>query len=294
MTSTYGNWPRFLIAAITLGASVTVTTTVWAQGFGPDPFRPYNSQYDPYVYALGPASPAAGGPGGMSTIGNRNANQYQNFLSELQGPSISNSERYGIGQPYFRSVIAPSYMNRYRPPYQPRVKTERSFEETQRLISEKYLAYFEEKDPKKRAQILKDFHRARSLAARALSARREDPTRLLDAVNQLESESSSASTDRSSSAASTSRSGAPAAPRLRSGGSDSSRGSGSRTLPPPPALPFESSSRSGTGRTGTDVLNRARNRDKPADGLSKPATKGARDTRSNSRRLAPSLFPSDD
>ncbi len=44
------------------------TTTVWAQGFGPDPFRPYNSQYEPYVRAIGPASPAAGQSGLMNAI----------------------------------------------------------------------------------------------------------------------------------------------------------------------------------------------------------------------------------
>ena len=60
MTSTHVSWLRRLIAGVTLGASVMGTTTVWAQGFGPDPFRPYNSQYEPYVRAIGPASPAAG------------------------------------------------------------------------------------------------------------------------------------------------------------------------------------------------------------------------------------------
>ena len=38
------------------------TTAVWAQGFGPDPFRPYNSQYDPYVYPMARPVPARARP----------------------------------------------------------------------------------------------------------------------------------------------------------------------------------------------------------------------------------------
>ena len=124
----------------------------------------------------------------MNTPGLRGANQYQNFLSDLQGPANGNNEHNGIGMPYYRSVIKPEYLPYYRPPYQPRVKTEKSFEETQRLISEKYFAYFEEKDPKKRARLLKDYSRARMLANRELSVRREDPAHILDPSTRLESE----------------------------------------------------------------------------------------------------------
>jgi len=292
MTWMHGNWPRFLSAAITLGALMTVTPTVRAQGFGPDPFRPYNSQYDPYVYPMGPAGPGAGQSAAMNGGGIRGANQYQNFLNELQGPAISNGARYGIGQPYYQSTVDPNYIKYYRPPYQPRQKAERSFEETQRLINEKYFAYFAEKDPKKRAQLLKDAYRARSLATRALSTRREDPTRMLESATRPDSDPRSTatgrSTERSSSGGSTARSGIPASPRLRSGVIDSSRGSSSRSLPPSPALPFGTSTRTGAQRSPTDVLKRANSLDRPTDGQSKPAAKGARDTRSNAVPAAPS------
>jgi len=298
MTSMHGNWFRFLITALSLGAAVTGTTTVWAQGFGPDPFRPYNSQYDPYVYPMGPAGPAAGQGGAMNGSGIRSANQYQNFLNELQGPSYSNGERYGIGQPYYRSTVDQSYIKHYRPDYQPKVKTEKSFEDTQRLINEKYFAYLEEKDPKKRARLLKDYHQARTLATRALSTRRENPARIMESATRLESEPESTTTrrttDRASSSPLTPRSGLPTSPRIRSGYLDSSRGSGSRSLPPAPALPFGSSTRTGTQRTPTDVLNRARSLDKPVDGQSKPAAKGAKAPRSNLRPLPPSLSPGND
>jgi hypothetical protein len=138
------------------------------------------------------------------------------------------------------------------------------------------------------------------LAARALYAGLENPARVLQSAPPVGSEPRSTATgrttDRSSSTGSTPRSGIPAPPRIRSGYLESSRGSASRSLPQPPALPFGSSTRTGTGRTPTDVLNRARSLDNPIDGQSKPATKGARNTRSSlppAPRL-PSLSPSDD
>jgi len=298
MTSTHANWFRSLIAALSLGAAVTGTTTVWAQGFGPDPFRPYNSQYDPYVYPMGPAGPGAGQGGAMNGAGVRSANQYQNFLNDLQGPSYSNGERYGIGQPYYRSTVDPSYIKHYRPDYQPKMKTERSFEDTQRLINDKYFAYLEEKDPKKRAHLLNDYHQARTLAARALSTRRESPARTLESATRLERELESTTTGRTtgraSSSALTPRSDLPASPRIRSGSLDSSRERESRSLPPAPTLPFGPSTRTGARRTPTDVLNRAGSGDKPIDRQSKPATKGAKAPKSNLRPPPPSLSPGND
>jgi len=291
MTSMHANWFRVLIAALSLGAAATGTTTVWAQGFGPDPFRPYNSQYDPYTYPMGPAGPGAGQSGMLNGSGIRNANQYQNFLNELQGPSYSNSERYGIGQPYYRSTVTD---RRFRPEYQPKMKAERSFEDIQRLINDKYFAYLDEKDPKKRARLLKDYHQAQTLATRKLSTRRESPERILESATRPESEPESTTTGRTSASGLAPRSALPTPPRIRSGLIDSSRGGDSRTLPPPPPLPFGPSTRTGTRRTPTDVLNRARSLDNPVDGQSKPAAKGARDPRSNRLPPPPSLSPGND
>ena len=200
MTSTHVSWLRRLIAGVTLGASVMGTTTVWAQGFGPDPFRPYNSQYEPYVRAIGPASPAAGQSAPMNAIGNRGANQFQSFLNELQGPVNTfdpTGDRFGIGQPYYRSTVDPAFSRLYRPAFLPREKAERTFEETQRLINEKYFAYFEEKDPRKRARLLRDFNQAQSRVSRAFSARREDSSRILESATRTESEPRSRTTGRS-------------------------------------------------------------------------------------------------
>ena len=66
------------ILAAPLGAS-----TVLAQPI--DPFRPLNSQYDAYRYPIGPASPDGGQSAPMALSGIRGANQFQNYLDELQG-----------------------------------------------------------------------------------------------------------------------------------------------------------------------------------------------------------------
>jgi hypothetical protein len=306
MTSTHGNWFRSLVAALSLSAAFTGTTTVWAQGFGPDPFRPYNSEYDPYVYPIGPATPGAGQSAPMNVPGNRNANQYQNFLNELSGPSYLSGDRYGIGQPYYRSTVDQSYNRHFRPAYQPKLKAEKSFEDVQREINEKYFAYLDEKDPRKRARLLRDFNQARALATRALSTRRETPARILESATRLESElepeptTTGRTTGRASAPGPAARSTQSSAPKIRSGLFDMPREGESRSLPPPPPLPFGSTStRAGTLRTPTDVLNRARKLDNPFDSQSKPAAKGARDKGARDRRSnpippPPSLSPGND
>ncbi len=181
MTSTRGKWLRSSLSALVILVAPASTSTVWAQGgFGADPFRPYNSQYDAYTYPT--ASPdMVPSAGGMPRMGIRGANQYQGYLDELAG-SGRQSERYGIGVPYYRSAVDPSFDPKGDREYRPNGKADRTYEHTQEVITRKYLAYFAEKDPKKRAELLKDYNRVRSNVSRAMSARREDPTRVLEAA----------------------------------------------------------------------------------------------------------------
>jgi hypothetical protein len=287
MSSTNKNWFRPVIAALSLVAALTETTAVWAQNFGPDPFRPYNSQYDAYTYPMGPATPGAGGNAVMNPPGFRGANQYQDFLNDMQGPSFQNGARYGIGQPYYQSTVDPKFAGQYRREYQPRVKAEKSFEDTQRLINDKYFAYLEEKDPKKRARLLRDYQLAQKLATRALSTRRTDPASILESAKRRDSLLESQKPDRASS----SRSGPGTAPRIPSSILDRSRASDARSIPAAPSLSIGSSPRTGTRTTPTDILNRARSLETPKNSQSKPATKGANDSRTRSRPAPPSLSP---
>src|SRR5262249_15334205 len=123
---------------------------VRAQGFGPDPFRPYNNQYDAYTYPLGPAGPDAAQSAAAMRAGLRGANQFQNYLAEIQGLGRTGTERYGQGLPYFRSVVDPRFDPGQKRDHRPNSTTAQSFEATQQRLTAKYLAYFEEQDPQKR------------------------------------------------------------------------------------------------------------------------------------------------
>ena len=252
-----------------------------AQGLGPDPFRPYNRQYDPYTVPMAPADAVPGQfVGGLPRSGIRGANQYQNYLEELQGASRESTERYGIGMPYYRSAVDPSFVDpKGTRDYKPNRDADRSYEESQGQVMQKYLAYLTEKDPKKRAALLKDYNRSRGKFERVLSARREDPKRVLEVVTGAgpEARRSAAGPDTQPRSSSTDRARA-----ARPG--DSTRRSGDSTIPPPPPL-FGTGSARGTRtpRTPDDVLNRARRLDatedvRPGRGVPAPAlsTPGAR------------------
>ena len=110
---------------------------------GPDPFRPYNRQYDPYTYPMGPPGAEAGQfVGGMPRSGIRGANQYQNYLDDLQGSSRSGVERYGIGMPYYRSSIDSSYDPNGTREYRPNQKVDQSYDESQELGHAEVLGLF--------------------------------------------------------------------------------------------------------------------------------------------------------
>ena len=80
---------------LTLGAVVVLcwTATSGAQGFGPDPFQPYNSDYAPYVYPVAPSNNY--GYNGQAVRGLRGANQFQSYMDSLQNGSsaLGNARR---------------------------------------------------------------------------------------------------------------------------------------------------------------------------------------------------------
>jgi hypothetical protein len=235
----------FLLAGLALLTALAGASTV--RGQGADPFRPYNRQYDPYTVPMGPTMAEPGQfVGGMPRSGIRGANQYQDYLDDL-----------GAGRtPYYRSSVDPSFDPTGKREYRPNWNADRSYDQSQELVTRKYLAYFTEKDPKKRAALLRDYNQTRGKVARALatSPRRENQTRALDSAAGLgpegrksaekaESKPRSSATDRAS----------------RSSRIESTPRTGERAIPPPPPLFGSGSSRaSRTQRTPEDVLNRAR------------------------------------
>ena len=303
MVSSRNRWLRSLLAGLGILAAPVGASTVWAQPI--DPFRPFNSQYDAYRYPIGPATPEGGQSAPMALSGVRGANQYQDYLNELQGAGGAGVEHNGIGMPYFRSAVDPRFDRDGSREYRPNRKTDETFERTQALITEKYFAYFTEKDPKKRAELLRTFNRARSQVTRALSARGAKSERLLDAVSDhdLDSRPSVATGRR----AETLRKPAESKPRAPSAGApplrpntDRARDDLSPSIPPaPPLFPGLGTRGSRTRRSPSDVLNRSRRLNMDDDAMapgfpsrtpSRPTTGANRRTPSTTTPLVP---PSD-
>ena len=226
------------------------SATVRAQpGFGPDPFWPYNSQYAPYVSPIGPAGPAGGQGGGfMPRDGVRGANQFQDYLEGMGGGGRNSSDRANIGTPYYRSAVDPDYDPRGRGTrqYRPNTRSNTTFEQAQQTVTEKYFAYYSERDPARRAELMKEYRTARCASSRILSGRGRTPSRNLESSPRLE-----AGSRRSTSAGS-----APPVP-----GSDDRSGSREGRYGPPPPVPSPRSTRpSGSSSRGTspsDILNRS-------------------------------------
>jgi len=264
MTSTRGKWFQSLLTVLVILVGPEGTSTVWAQGgFGADPFRPYNNQYDAYTYPM--ASPdMVPSAGGMPRMGVRGANQYQGYLDELEGSERRGTDRYGTGMPYYRSAVDPTFDPKGDREYRPNSKVDRTYEHTQEVITRKYLAYFAERDPKKRAALLKDYNRTRSNVSRAMSARREDPTRALEAATADDfGESKSPSAARRADALPGTADGKPRSPLPRRSTRALSTEAGNRggtglIPPPPPLLPGGDNRGITRRRRPSEVLDRSR------------------------------------
>jgi hypothetical protein len=256
MTLTRALWLRSLLPGLAILVAPAGATSLWAQG--PDPFRPYNRQYDPYTVPMAPDAAAPGQfVGGLPRSGIRGANQYQNYLEELQGAGRESSERYGIGMPYYRSAVDPNFDPKGTRDYRPNQNVDRSFEESQDLVTRKYLAYFTEKDPKKRTTLLREYTQTRGKIARALSTRRGNQARILETATGLASD-----TRRPATAADSKPRPASTDRTPRTNPTESIRRPGTRMIPPAPPLFGNTPSRPARStRTPEDVLNRARRLD---------------------------------
>ncbi len=279
---------------------------LWAQGFGADPFRPYNSQYDAYTYPMGPATPGGGQGAMLPRMGNAGANRFQGYLDEMAGAGRAETERYGIGMPYYRSSIDPSFDPKGTRDYRPNRQADQSFERSQELITRKYLAYFSEKDPKKRAGLLEEYNRTRARVSRAMSSRRENPSRTLEAAiggdtdRRRPASADRAAADRA--AADRAADDSPSAPSVRPRSSprassrapsaEASRRGGTGSVPPPPPLfGGDSLRRPSRRRSPTDVLDRSR-RLNPADNVKpSPDARGNADAGTARQPLPPALPP---
>ena len=241
MRSQRGGW----LGSTTLAAIVVLVpaaATVRAQpGFGADPFWPYNQQYTPYTTPMGPASPEGGGQiPAPARDGLRGANQFQDYLQDMSGPGRNISDRSNIGMPYYRSAVDPDYdTGRGLRQYEPNARSRDNFDEAQRRAAELYFRYYTERDPVRRAELLREYREARREEALALSGRGRTASRTRDAAASRETRAGQAP-----------RPGAPDRTRSRAGGIGAA-----------PEVPPISSLRSSASRPRrslpSDVLNRS-------------------------------------
>jgi hypothetical protein len=269
-----------LIHLVALGAAPACMAQ---SGFGPDPFRPYNSQYDPFVYPVAPGPMDFGyNRGGVNGI--RGANQFEAYLNSLQSANLGTGAgasgaglRGGIGTPYFQANRA--YDREYDRIYQPNKQADAKFESDQSKVKSLYFEYLREKDPKKRVELFREYSRARRRAQIDLAAPRATATRAgtrapRRSVTAADGEDGVGLRGRNGS------SPPPALPsrstRTRSGRTESAT---SPDLGGAPSPFGDSTSRSGSSRevVPSDVLDRAKRTDR---------------TRPGSRVRAPSPGPS--
>jgi len=149
----------------------------WAQGHTPDPYNivgEYNRQYEPYMGATFPTE--------EGTLPNqarleerssyRTANQFQNYVESLDGaedegfrtvsPRLS-----GPGTPYYRANRR--FDEAYQRTYRPNTEADRRYYTEQDRRNSKYFRAMNETDPRKRAQLLREYNLDNLRAARSLS-----------------------------------------------------------------------------------------------------------------------------
>ncbi|WP_406696091.1 hypothetical protein V5E97_34370 [Singulisphaera sp. Ch08] len=142
-----------------------------AQGHTADPYKPYNQQYEQFVY---PSFPSGYGltpnqnllqPGGYGA-----ANQFQRFMESEIGPADefgTGRRRTGPGVPYYSAYR--QYDKEYNRVYQPNQASDKDFYHDQRSRHEKYIAYLKERDPRKRAELYRAYTKDSSKVSRDLA-----------------------------------------------------------------------------------------------------------------------------
>jgi len=159
--------------ALPLLLGVLFSTAARGQGFGPDPFQPYNSQYAPFITPIAPGPMDYGYNNGLAR-GVRGANQFENYLNSLQTSAAgARAGGAGTGIPYFQANRA--YDSQFGRIYQPNRVADERFELNQASVNQLYFEYLREKDPKKRAELFRNYNRARSRAVRELATPRVVP-----------------------------------------------------------------------------------------------------------------------
>jgi hypothetical protein len=286
---------RMLKPGAVMLALLGLAGTTRAQGFGPDPYLPFNSQYTPFVYPIAPG-PFDYGYNQAPTNGIRGANQFENFRRSLEGGPRATSRGGGAGTPYYQANR--NYDQEFGRLYRPNQEADAKFQSTQEQVTELYFKFLREKDPKRRQQLFRDLNRARGRADRALAAGGPNNSRR---PAQATRRATSAAADRASTSEEDRElsTGPPALPGARTRTRASRLDSGSGSTDGPPPLPGSRT------RSRSRLLDGENPEDGPPD-LSSRASRGSsrmtddpvtsrlldRDTSSNRPRISPRSRPS--
>ena len=170
-----------LLAALPAGALAQHT---------PDPYNivgEYNLQYEPFMYATPPNDLSAlPNQGSLAPpAGNRSANRFQTYMDNVEmGDTVEtsrsgDSRHTGPGVPYWRAR-GRFDDDPYRNSYRPNENADQSYYDNQKKLNKIYTKAMDEKDPKKRAEVLREYNLENLRAARKLSSGRNGAERPKD------------------------------------------------------------------------------------------------------------------
>lgn len=254
------------VLASVAGLTAAAWSPVGAQGLTPDPYNIVgegNSQYEPYMYASQPNQPGTV-PNQMRysgrAVAGRSGNRF-NEMDSLDGldpgeAGLAPARRTGAGVPYYQAFR--QYDRSFDRLYRPNKDADGSFYARQDERNKLYFEAVRARDPRKRAQLMRDFN-------------------LKNLGTDLGAKPS------------TERGAKPAAPAAGDGDPNrrlSAPGTSRTSLP----LPGRTSARAVTGRSGATTPSAPAGR-AVSPGRVTPAVPGVRD---NSARSTPSTPNVDD
>jgi hypothetical protein len=259
----------FVVIGLAPLAAVGLTPSAHAQ-HTPDPYNivgEYNLGYEPYMYPTYPNgagyTPNQGILQGRSGVSR--SNQFQNYIDELMG-FRGGSEDFGFGasrggggfgQPYWRAHR--QFDEAFDRVYTPNAGPDQTFRREQEARTKLYLEYLKEPDPKKRAQLFRDYNQ------QSLRLARDSGAGTARAASRTRTPASNLSSPPAAPSASPSSSLFPASPASRAsslrryGGPSSGLGRSRGTT----ASPLR-------GETAEDILDRAVRPSAPSSDLSAP------------------------
>jgi len=161
MTSARSFLAKWFVTSLVPLAVASIPQVFAQGGFGPDPYRPFNQQYDAFVYPVAPGQgDVVPNEGAMNRFGTSRSNQFQDYMRSLGENGGTYRSQRRLDPKDFREQQ-----------YQPnrKVDEQSGFYEKQDVVSQAYFAYIRERDPKKRAELLKEYQKERSKPAKSFA-----------------------------------------------------------------------------------------------------------------------------